>query len=192
MSSWIWLLWTLAQAAAGDRPPLPASELKSLRESNIFSPYRAKGAERPTRREERRGESRVEVSKPKAAVLTGIVFDAVLPGHKGLIEDRNEERLRVLKEPKFVKVGDEVLGFRVEEIDANRVRIGLPDGTRKDLAVGDSLPAAEAAAANPESSAEGRAVPAVDPKPLDEAVKNDVLEQLKKRNRKKGRPQDDP
>ena len=192
MSSWIWLLWTLAQAAAGDRPPLPASELKSLRESNIFSPYRAKGAERPTRREERRGESRVEVSKPKAAVLTGIVFDAALPGHKGLIEDRNEERFRVLKEPKFVKAGDEVLGFRVEEIGADRVRLVLPDGTSKDLAVGDSLPGGDAAPANGESAPEGKPAPAAETKPLDEAVKNDILEQLKKKNRKKGRPQDDP
>ncbi len=190
MSSWIWLLWTLAQAAGGDRPPLPASELKALRESNIFSPYRAKGAERPARREERRSEVRTEAAKPKAAVLTGIVFDAALPGHKGLIEDRNEERLRVLKEPTFVKAGDEVLGFRVEEIAADRVRLALPDGTSKDLAVGDSLPGGEAATGEP--ATEGKPAPAAETKPLDEGVKNEILEQLKKRNRKKGRPQDDP
>lgn len=192
MSSWIWLLWTLAQAAGGDRPPLPASELKSLRESNIFSPYRAKGAERPTRREERRTETRTEAAKPKAAMLTGIVFDAALPGHKGLIEDRNEERLRVLKEPKFVKAGDEVLGFRVEEIGADRVRLVLPDGTSKDLAVGDSLPAVEAATANPEPAVEGKPASAAESKPLDESVKSEILERLKKKNRKKDRSQDDP
>lgn len=192
MSSWIWLLWVLAQAAGGDRPPLPAADLKSLRESNIFSPYRAKGSERLSKREERRTETRTEAAKPKAALLTGIVFDASLPGHKGLIEDRNEERLRVLKEPRFVKAGDEVLGFRVEEVGADRVRLTLPDGSSKDLAVGDALPAGEAAAAGTETPGEPKPAPGAESKPLDEGVKNEILERLKKKNRKKDRPQDDP
>jgi hypothetical protein len=171
------VLWALAQAAAAaDRPPLPAAELKALKEANLFSPHRSKGADRPYRRDERRTESRTEPARPKPPALTGIVFDAASGVHKALVEDRNAESLRRLKEPVFAKAGDEVLGFKVIEVSAE-----------KELAPGDALPEdPNAAAAVPGEAAK----PAE--KPLEDGVKNEVLERLRSKNKKKDRPQDDP
>jgi hypothetical protein len=182
------VLWALAQAStASDRPPLPSAELKALKESNLFSPYRAKNYERPVRRDERRSEARSEPVKPKPVSVTGIVFDAASGAHKALIEDRNAESLRRLKEPVFAKAGDEVLGFKVIGVSAGTVKLALPDGAEKELAPGDALPE------DPNAAAAGT-VEAAKPaeKPLEEGVKNEVLERLRSKNKKKDRPQDDP
>jgi hypothetical protein len=184
---WFWFAWVLAQAASGaERPPLSASDLKALKESNIFSPHRSRVFERPSSsRDDRRGDSRPSaLTTVKPPMLTGIVYDVSLPGHKALVEDRNSESLRRVKTPTFLKAGEELLGLVVEEVRADGLLLKTADGTLKELAVGDPLPLPETA-----GSAGGESEPAA--KPLEEGVRNEILERLKGRIKKKGRPQDE-
>lgn len=116
----------------GDRLPIPAAELKALRETNLFSPVRAKPARR---------DSRVEATpaRAKPPVVTGIFFDEKTQAHQVVVEDRNEDRLKRFKEPKFLKAGDEVVGLKIESVSAEKVVI-LQGGSAKELRVGDELP----------------------------------------------------
>ena len=56
------------------------------------------------------------------------------------MEDRNKiEKLKLLKEPLFLKAGDEVLVYRIESVVSEKVVIRYGE-TTKDLKVGDSFP----------------------------------------------------
>jgi hypothetical protein len=120
-----------------DRLPVPAAELKALRETNLFSPIRAKPA--------RRDSSRVEAppARPKPPVVTGIFFDEKTQTHRVVVEDRNEERFKRFKEPKFLKVGDEVVGLKIQSVSAEKAMILLQGDSSKELRVGDALPDTE-------------------------------------------------
>ena len=187
--SWIVAALALLQAPADavepqdpDRPTYSAADLKALREANVFSPRRS-GSASSGRREERRPEPRSEPvpSRPKPIQVTGFVLDPATKTPRAILEDRNEEKSRTLKEPLFAKPGDEAAGWTVEEVTSEQVTIAQGE-TKKTLRVGESFPdPAPVAGAAPavETPAE------VKPPPLDDGAKNDILERLKQKNKKK-------
>jgi hypothetical protein len=177
-------LLLLQAGPEAERPPLPA-DLKGLRDSNVFSPARPKGSERTFRRDDRRPETRIEPAKPKAPLITGIVYDASLKGFKALVEDRNDESRRLLKEPTFAKPGDVVAGVTVEAVENNVVRARKADGAAAELAVGDPWPAAEAA---PPAEGSTSAPPSTSTTP--DPGQDEVRKRLKLRVGKKNRPSD--
>lgn len=165
-----------------DRPSISSAELKSLRENNVFSPHRTKPFE-PRRSEARREERRPDPAKPKPLVVTGLFNDPDTGIPKAIVEDRNEERYRILQSPKFVVGGEEFAGFKIESVGADAVVVSRGDVT-KECRLGDALPEAEAPAVpapSGDSEAKSETAPAAAPAP-DDAAKGDVLERLRKSN----------
>jgi hypothetical protein len=184
-----------------DRPTLSLSELKGLRDNNIFSPPKPKRAEprREERREERREDRRPEAPRAKPAVLTGILVDPASGAPRALFEDRNSDALRQFKEPKFLKAGDELGGFVIEFVSPEKVVVRKGE-TSRELKVGDPLPdpapppdgsAAAASVKDAPAEAPAKAEPKAEARPLDEGAKKDVLEELRRKN-KKSRSYDEP
>ncbi len=176
----------LVQAVDAGRPDLTEARIQGLRAKNIFSPFRTKPF--PTKTSVGPGKGpeapRIEApARPKPPVLTGIVYDEASKAFQAIVEDRNGEKLRQLTGPKVLKAGDEVLGVKIEAVEKDKVVI-LRGETRKELAAGEALWEAEA-------SSSGAAAP-VESKPADPAVVNSVLEELRKRNKKKDRNYDEP
>lgn len=188
----ILVLWYALQAAApapapvvpqeGERPTLSVSDLKALRESNIFAPHATKTPPRRGPRTER--ETRIEAppAKPKPPLVTGVFFDPKSQAHQAVVEDRNEEKLRQFSGPKFLKAGDEFGGFKVEAVADGSVTL-LKGDASKVLHVGDALPEGDFKGAS--TVAEGAEL-----KTLEPAVRTETLEGLKRRN-KKNRPSQD-
>jgi hypothetical protein len=183
------------QAPDPDRPALSASEIKALRDSNIFAPYGRKNAPpRSSRTTDRPRFEAPAAPKPKAPVVTGIFFDSKEQCFLVVLEDRNESSLKLFKEPKFLKAGDEVAGFKVGTVTAEKAAF-LKGDVAKELAVGESLPGSEtapAAAATDDPEAAPLDTEAkVEVKPLDSEEKNRILEKMKKERGKKNRPSND-
>ena len=183
-----------AQAADPDRPPIPASEIKALRDSNVFAPYGPKRKTPNTSFSKSTKSEPAAAPKPKAPVVTGIFFDSKMKCYLVVVEDRNEASLRQFKDPKFLKSGEEVIGLKVGAVTAERATF-LKGEIAKELAVGESLPLLElkAPAAAPDDP---EAVPAeseekVEIKPLDTEEKTKVLDKMRKERGKKNRPNDD-
>jgi hypothetical protein len=180
--------------ADADRPAIAASEIKALRDSNIFAPYGPKRKSPPSSFSKSSRSEPVVAPKPKAPVVTGIFFDAKMKCYLVVVEDRNEASLRQFKDPKFLKSGEEVVGLKVGPVTADKATF-LKGEIAKELSVGDSLPA-ELKAAAAATSDDPEAVPSdgeekVDIKPLDTEEKNKVLEKMKKERGKKNRPNSD-
>jgi hypothetical protein len=180
--------------ADADRPAIAASEIKALRDSNIFAPYGPKRKSPPSSFSKSSRSEPVVAPKPKAPVVTGIFFDAKMKCYLVVVEDRNEASLRQFKDPKFLKSGEEVVGLKVGPVTADKATF-LKGEIAKELSVGDSLPA-ELKAAAAATSDDPEAVPSdgeekVDIKPLDTEEKNKVLEKMKKERGKKNRPNND-
>jgi hypothetical protein len=166
-----------------DRPSIASSELKGLRENNIFSPHRTKPFE-PRRSETTRPEPRPAApSKPKPLLVTGLFADPVTGVPKAIVEDRNDERHRHLKEPKFCVGGEEFLGLKIEAVTADHVVVTRGD-VRKECKVGDALPEGDVPAVAPSSSSTSESTSAPAPA-LEEGTKNDILEALRARNKRK-------
>ncbi len=149
-----------------DRPALAVSDLKSLRDTNIFSPPKPKRDPRPGPGP---GGSKPpppppEPARPKPPALTGIIFDVRAGVHVALVEDKNpaprdarDPDFRFFKEPRFLKAGEEVAGVRIESVEIGKVVIRHGDST-KELKVGEplfDLPKAPEGAALPPSAAPG-------------------------------------
>ena len=121
-----------------DRPALPASDLKALRETNVFSPKRV--VRKPVESKGRSSGSSSDVQRsPKPPLVTGIVFDPVAKQYQVVIEDRNPEKFRLMSEPKFLKAGDQILSYTIDAVESEKVSISA-GGTRKDFRVGEALP----------------------------------------------------
>jgi hypothetical protein len=187
---------TAAAQADVDRPALLASEIKALRDSNIFAPYGRKNLPTRTKGYEKKAEP-VAAPKPKAPVVTGIFFDDKMKCYLVVVEDRNEASLKQFKEPKFLKAGEEVIGLKVGPVTAEKATF-IKGEVAKELAVGDSLPAVDGKSATPAgaSSDDPEASPIdtdaqVEIKPLDTEEKTKVLEKMKKDRGKKNRPSHD-
>lgn len=182
------------QAADADRPAIPSSEIKALRDLNIFAPY---GLKKRTTSTPPGGKPRSEAPaapKPKAPLVTGIFFDAKLKIYLVVVEDRNEGSLKQFKDPKFLKSGEEVLGLRVGPVSAEKAAFQKGEIV-KELSVGDALPVGDLKASAPPSD-DPEAEPSdseekVEIKPLDTEEKNKVLDKMKKERGKKNRPNND-
>lgn len=195
---WNAVVWALLQAAsvAGepqdpDRLPYPVADLKALREANVFSPTKSRASS--SRREDRRPESRSAepvVARPKPLVVTGFVLDPATKTPRAIIEDRNEEKFRRLKEPLFAKGGEEAAGWTLEDVTSEQVTV-VQGEIRKTLRVGESFPESTSPEAAPAPEGSTPAVPALETKPLQEGEKNDILERLRQKNKKK-RSEDEP
>jgi hypothetical protein len=192
--SWIVVLCALQAPADAvepqdpDRPTYSLADLKALREANVFAPHRSKSAARTSspRREDRR-ETRVEAppARAKGLLVTGFIVDPATRTPRAVLEDRNDEKFRTLKEPLFAKPGDEAQGWKVEEVAVDQVVVSKAE-VRKTLRLGESFPEPEAAATPASTSSAGAPAPAAEAAPpLEEGEKNDILERLKQKNKKK-------
>jgi hypothetical protein len=190
---------TAAPAQDADRPVISASEIKALRDSNIFAPRTAKrrppvkvSTERPNRPS--------APAQPKPPVVTGIFFDAKAEAFLVVVEDRNDAALKQFKEPKFLKAGDEVNGFKIGLVTAEKA-VFLKGEISKELKVGESMPGTDGksvslapvtddpdAAAAPEGEEK---IEKVEIKPLDPEAHIKAMENLKKKAGKKNRPSQD-
>jgi hypothetical protein len=180
------------QAADADRPPIAASEIKALRDSNIFAPYGTKRKSPPP--SVPKPSKSDPAPKPKAPVVTGIFFDAKTKCYLVVVEDRNEGSLKQFKDPKFLKTGDEVVGLRVGPVTAEKATF-LKGEIPKELSVGEPLPAGDLKASAPPSEDPEASPPEgeekVEIKPLDNEEKTKTLEKMKKERGKKNRPSND-
>ena len=167
-----------------DRPPVTV-DLAALKAHNVFSPHRPAPRPRPSSS----GTGAVPVAatapaRPRPPVVTGFFLDPVTRAPKVVVEDRNETRLKLLHEPKFLAAGEEVLGCRVESVDEGKAVVVLGD-VRLEVRVGDAFPDGNwdppAATADAPASTETR---------LDDASTSDILERLRRKNRK--RREDEP
>ncbi len=189
------LLWALQAASALppepqdlDRPTVSLDDFKGLRENNIFAPSKPARQE-SSRRHDSNGAT--PPSKPKTPVVTGIVYDAKGREFRVLAEDRNSDaKLVVFTQPRFLKVGEEFLGYRIESVNQETVTVKAGE-TTAEIRAGDSFPEFDGWNLEKTAGEKAAALPAekVDPPapPLDEAARSMILEKLKgklKKNRK--------
>lgn len=183
MTTW---LFVLALASGGGDEPLPQDpdrpalkiDLSSLKGHNIFAPYRVKPRTTSSAPAPSVASAPAAPARPKPPVVTGFVLDPETRAPKVVVEDRNEPRLKLLQEPKFLAAGDEILGCRIESVAEGTAVVVLGE-VRRELRTGDALPDGnwEAPAGVPPAPAgEARA---------DEAAANDILERLRSRNKKR-------
>jgi len=205
-----------AQAQDPDRPALSASELKALRDNNIFSPRIVKP--RASRDRSKPSSTPPAPYRQKAPVVTGIFFDAASQAHQAIVEDRNDSAHRYFKEPKFMRAGDEWAGIKLQGVTLDKA-VFVKDGVPREVKVGESLPDTDekpTSAAEPGDEAfadDGEPAPAVpapsgttppaskirkgpsdpsagDGKPVNAELQQKTLEDMKRRLKKKNRPGD--
>ncbi|HUR38264.1 MAG TPA: hypothetical protein VM222_02170, partial [Planctomycetota bacterium] len=145
--------------------------------------------------------------RQKPPVVTAIFLDLASQAHQVIVEDRNDSAHRYFKEPKFMKAGDEWAGIKIDSINQDKV-VFSRGGSSKDVHIGEALPEVEAkllSAADP--SEEGAGDDGESPAPVESATspskfrktstesktqtsdeQNRVLEEMKRKNKKKGRP----
>jgi len=180
-----------------DRSAVSAADLKALRETNIFAP---KTVKRLAPRVTSTTSSRSSVPTPyrqKPPILTAIYLDLATNAQQVIVEDRNDSSHRYFKDPKFMRTGDEWAGVKIESITQD-VAVFSKDGVSKEVRIGESLPETDA---KPLSSTEGADEGANDdgetpasagseakPRIQTSEEQNRVLEEMRRRNRKKNRP----
>jgi len=182
-----------APVPEGERPALSAGEIKLLKDSNIFAPKGVKRMRKdPPKGSGPKSEAPAAPAHPKPPVVTGIFFDAKAQTFLVVVEDRNSDSLKLFKEPKFLKEGDEVVGYKVASVTAEKA-VFVKGETSKELKVGESMPAADGktvpaapAVDDPEAPLEGEEK--VEIKPQDEETKTKTLEDMRKKVGKKNRP----
>jgi hypothetical protein len=201
----------VAAAQDPDRPALSATELKALRDNNIFSPRTVRRVPKTDRKS---GPREVIPYRQKAPVVTGIFLDLNTQTHQAIVEDKNDSAHRYFKEPKFMKIGDEWSGIKLQAISPDKA-VFLKDGNPKEVRIGESLPesdekplsaAAEpgddpfsddgetpapdapAASSSPTKSKKGMTAP--DAKAMTPEAQTRTLDEMKKRLKKKNRPGD--
>jgi hypothetical protein len=125
-----------APAQDTDRPVIAASELKALRESNIFAPKSA--SKRPTRKDPTGPRTAPAPVKPKAPLVTAIFFDSVSQTYQVIVEDRNDSSHRFFKDPKFMKAGDEWSGIKLESVVQDKA-VFSRDGDSKEVRIGEGI-----------------------------------------------------
>ncbi|HLF95122.1 MAG TPA: hypothetical protein VJB14_16760 [Planctomycetota bacterium] len=187
-----------------DRPALPLADLKSLRENNIYSPHKIVRKD-PPRSTYKPSEPKPPPPPPKPVppVVTGIILDPVTKEYQVVVEDKNSERLKLLKAPLFLKAGDEVLVYRIESVTTRIATVKWGE-TTKELKVGDSFPdAGLKAPEGAETTAPSTDKPAstIETKPAetpsgeaspDEEKRRKIREELQKRLNKKRKYDEEP
>jgi len=208
-----WMMAALLQASSPsayvepqdpDRPALPLADLKSLRENNIYAPYK-----KTPRKESRTSYTPSEPKppppppKPVPPVVTGIILDPATKEYQVVVEDRNSERLKLLKAPLFLKAGDEVLVYRIESVTTRFATVKFGETTQS-LKVGDSFPdagfKAPEGAETPAPSTD-KPVSTIETKPAetpsgeaspDEEKRRKIREELQKKLGKKRKYDEEP
>jgi hypothetical protein len=192
-----------APAQDADRPAISATDLKALRDTNIFAPKNMKKRPPPTSG----GTVKLPPApyKQKPPVLTAIFFDAASKAHQVIVEDRNDSTHRYFKEPKFMKAGDEWAGVKIDTITQDVAVFSKGDAS-KEVRIGEALPEVDVkppsstdgsddgvsddgespATADPSTSKVRR--PAPESKTQTSEEQNRVLEEMRRRNKKKNRP----
>jgi hypothetical protein len=190
-----------------DRPSISASEIKLLRDNNIFAPRSVTLHPRPLPNKSSSSRTDSIPAKPKLPTVTGIFLDPKLNTYQIIVEDPNESALKQFKEPKFLKAGDEWGILKVESVEADHAVCKLGGAVRK-LSLGDTLPEGDwksdaAPKTGEEDSGEdgdtkspgassvppqGRKSSEAAPQTSEERGR--VLDEMKRRNGKKNRPKD--
>jgi hypothetical protein len=196
----------VAPAQDPDRPAISAVELKALRDTNIFAPKGAKRISRPSSTSPRVTAPPAPY-KPKPPVVTAIFLDLATQAHQVIVEDRNDSAHRYFKEPKFMKAGDEWAGIKIDSINQDKV-VFSKGGSSKDVHIGEALPEVEVkllSSADPSeegagddgespATTESATSPAkfrktsTEPKTQTSDEQNRVLDEMKRKNKKKNRP----
>jgi len=185
-----------APVQEGERPALSAGEIKLLKDSNIFAPKGVKRVKRDTPKGSSgsKYEAPAAPPQPKPPVVTGIFFDAKVQTFLVVVEDRNSDSLKHFKEPKFLKAGDEVMGYKVASVTAEKATF-VKGEISKDLKVGESMPAPDGKTVSAAPAVDDpEAAPALDGeekteiKPQDEETKTKTLDDMRKKVGKKNRP----
>jgi hypothetical protein len=192
-----------------DRPAITATDLKALRDTNIFAPKSIKRRPPPVLPTNSRNLPPTPY-KQKPPVVTAIFLDLASQTHQVIVEDRNDSTHRYFKEPKFMKAGDEWAGVKVESVTQESAVFNRA-GVSKEVHLGEALPESEA---KPLSSADGsdegigddgetplpsessttspstskfrKAAP--ESKTQTSEEQNKVLEDMRRKNKKKNRP----
>jgi hypothetical protein len=125
-----------APAQDADRPVLSAVELKALRDNNIFSPKTVKRIKPPTG--PRKTEPPAQYHQ-KPPMVTGIFLDPKTQAPQAIVEDKNDSTHRYFKEPKFMKVGDEWAGIKLESLTQDKA-VFIKGSASKDVRIGETLP----------------------------------------------------
>jgi hypothetical protein len=185
-----------------DRPRLSLRDFKGLRENNVFAPAKTVRVTPPRhegRKETTSAPPPAAPAKPRTPVVTGFVFDHASQAFTVLVEDRNSDvKLKLFTQPRFLKAGEEFLGYVIESVDRETVSVKAGE-TVKLLRAGESFPEGVGPAparteapspAPPGEKAAGaaepaRAEPAKVEAPADDAARRKVLEELRSKFKKK-------
>ncbi len=128
---------TAAAAQDPDRPAISPTELKALRDNNIFAPKSA--SKRPPRSKEGSISRSVPTPvRPKAPQVTAIFLDAASQAYQVIVEDRNDSSRRFFKDPKFMKAGDEWSGIKLESVTQDKA-VFSRDGASKEVHIGEPI-----------------------------------------------------
>ncbi len=205
-----WIAAALLQASGAsayvepqdpDRPALPLADLKSLRENNIYAPYK-KTPRKETRTSPTASEPKPPPPPPKPVppVVTGIILDPATKEYQVVVEDKNSEKLKLLKAPLFLKAGDEVLVYRIESVTTRFATVKFGE-TTKELKVGDSFPDAGLKAPEGAETTTEKPVSTIETKPAetpsgeaspDEEKRRKIREELQKKLGKKRKYDEEP
>jgi hypothetical protein len=192
-----------APAQDPDRPALSATDLKALRDTNIFAPRNAKRM--PSRTTTSVRNTPPPPYRQKPPIVTAIFLDTASQAPQVIVEDRNDSTHRYFKEPKFMKAGDEWSGVKLESITQDAA-VFSKSGASKEVHIGEALPEVEV---KPPSSTDGTEdgvgddgetpapadpstskvrKPAPESKTQTSEEQNRVLEEMRRKNKKKNRP----
>lgn len=171
-----------------DRVQVSVNDFKALLQNNIFSPLNPKRSPSPKETPRTAEGSKPSATRAAPPLVTGIFFDTKEKTYEVSVEDRNPTSLKLFREPKFLKAGDEFLGYKIESIRENIVVVKHAEVT-VEVRVGQPLPG-DGPAGAASDPAPAKALPAPT---LDAGARNEVLEEMKKRLNKKPPPaEDDP
>ena len=186
-----------APVQEGERPSLSAAEVKLLRDTNIFAPKVLKKRYTPPPKPPGGSKEAPAPAKPKPPVVTGIFFDAKAQCFLVVVEDRNSDSLKLFKEPKFLKEGDEVVGYKIASVTAEKATF-VKGEISKELKVGESMSGADGkpvsvapASEDPEAALQPEGEEKVEIKPQDAETNTKTLEEMRKKVGKKNRPSKD-
>ncbi len=144
------LLWAVQAAASRapepqdpDRVRISVGDFKALRENNVFAPYRPRRPDppKPSPSQPTKPAPPPSAPRPRPPVVTGFVLEEQSGAFQVLIEDRNSDaRLKLFAQPRFLKAGEEFLGYMIESVSIDTVSVKVGEEV-KELRAGESFPA---------------------------------------------------
>ncbi len=126
-----------------DRVRISVGDFKALRENNVFAPYRARRPDppKPPASQPSKPPPPPSAPRPRTPVVTGFVLEEQSGAFQVLVEDRNSDaKLKLFAQPRFLKAGEEFLGYTIESVSINTVSVKVGEEVRE-LRAGESFPA---------------------------------------------------